>query len=345
MVERQHKDLSERDLVVLVARAGIEMYDRLATQGCDIAVASVSRYSTRSAAVAFWTRPPKFDYDRVLIVDKRVATGLTQRAVQDALVEQGVTGTYLYAATASFAMGHRHQDSYWSERLFGDHPRPAADEYILFLVGLPGSGKSLVASLLGGLPSSSICRWGDSARRVVVDRYGSLTFDNVLRLAEHEREQDGLVVAKEVLVELAAHRNARIILVDGVKNVEQCLFVSTVLKRPYLVVVVEEDEAERARYVAMRRDFDDNDPRRAGMLDAMGLGDLIASSDFTVSRVGSGVEHDGQTAALRLSDRTVQDAHSLLSWISVRGESPATLAVLRAGMEREQRRRDGQSHG
>jgi dephospho-CoA kinase len=336
----------KKTLAVLIAKSGVALLDLLPHEW-EVVVVDYSRLDQRS--VQWWSRPSAKRYDEIVIVDQNITTALTQRKLEQELRVMGVEGPVRYAGNPKSILGYRHMH-YLLEKE-GIVPKPSVEppsdiyrfnRYMVALVGLPASGKTLLRHIFSRLPGFSVYKWGKFLRSTVEGLYSPLTYENgwsmAMRFTDEVESKDRIVVAKTFLAAQEVQEDpARLMVVDGIKSREQIIYVSYALRRPAIIVRVQRDEEERQSEARKRGDFDDvNDKERLEVLRKMGAIDVMHFADFVVKTTGCATEYDAEKRGcrIRFTERFIAGMQEVLSWIFVSG-SPEQARELVCNAARE----------
>jgi len=321
----------KKTLAVLIAKSGVALLDLLPREW-EVVIADHSRLDQRS--VEWWSRPARKRYDEIVILDQNITTGLTQLRLERELRQMGIEGPVRYAGNPKSVLGYRHMDYLLTKE--GIVPKPSVEppsdiyrfnRYMVALVGLPASGKTLLRHLFSRLPGFSVYKWGKFLRSTVEGLYGQMTYENgwskAMRFTNEVESKDRIVVAKTFLAAQEVREDpASFMVVDGIKSREQIIYVSYALRRPAIIVRVHRDEKERQSEARKRGDFDDvNDSERLEVLRKMGAIDVMDFADFVVKTTGCATEYDEEMhlCRLRFTERFIAGMHEVLSWIFVSG--------------------------
>ncbi len=333
-------------LAILIAKSGVALLDLLPREW-EVAIADYSRLDQRT--VEWWSRPTGTRYDEIIIVDRNITTALTQRKIERELRAMGVEGEVRYAGNAETLLAYRHQ--HYLLKKEGLVAKPAGEplegtyrlnRYMVALVGLPASGKTILRNLFSQTPGFSCYKWGRFLVPAVEEVYGPMTEANswelVQRFTDEVEPQDKIRVARTFLEQSGVREDASpFVVVDGVKSREQLIYTSYALRRPVIIVRMERDEAERKSEAAKRGDFDDHrDEERLEVLRRMGAIGVMDFADFAVNSTGCATVYDkeARTAQIRFSERLVSDLHEVLDWAFVSNSLNATKeSVCRAAVK------------
>ncbi len=157
--------------------------------------------------------------------------------------------------------------------------------FIVAVTGMPGSGKSLVASMLSEALSCPVVSMGDAVRREVARRGLEVNARNVESVARELRERYGMAaVAYLVLDDVREAIKANgCVVVDGVRGMEEVRVFRRVA--PVCVVAVHASPATRYERMARRRRAGEGveDFRlRDEMNLRFGIGEVIALADYMI---------------------------------------------------------------
>lgn len=320
-----------RTLAVLVAKGGL-VFQNVLPPEWERVVVDYSRLDLRS--VELWTKPAYTRYDEIVIVDRGVVTGLTQCKVAQALHKLGVEGQIKFAGQAKALLGFLHQDYIITPegnlvpRSEISPSKTLNDQYLLAIVGLPATGKTMLRKILAGVDSFSVYKWGETAAEVISELYGDRSLESVARFTHEVEEEDRVYLAREFLTRTPVQSDpTRFVVVDGIKRREQIIFVSYTLKRPVIVVKVCRDEKERVREAHQRGDIDDEqDAVRLELLRAMGAIDMANFADFVVDTTRMSVSYDEEqkTCTVGLTPKFLSACHEIFSWLLLSDSLGAT---------------------
>jgi len=322
-------------LYVLIAKSAIR-YLSLLPKEAEVIVADFSRYAAGNS-LSFWSQPKEIVYDEIVIVDANVVTALTLRHIENALRAQGITGRFCYAGNPRTLMGYQHLDYIMTETGLVEKSEqfaPELDRYLLAITGLPAAGKSLLRKLFEQMGLRAY-KWGNFAVRAAETRFGNSADPYTLakRFFNEVERQDRLATAKYFLENSGVEGvDDRLIVLDGVKSIEQVIYVSYALRRPMILVAVRRDETERKQSAAERGDLDDAfDQERLEILRQMGVNRLIGAADFVVDTTGCRtVIYDG-VCQVRFTQTFVRGLGEVMLWLGMSNSlSDATEAIIKA---------------
>lgn len=155
---------------------------------------------------------------------------------------------------------------------------------ILAVTGMPGSGKSLLASELARLLNAKVVVLGDIVRAEVSRRGLPLTAGNVEMVATELRSKYGRGAVGLLAKDIISGLNAEYVVVDGVRSPEEVEIFRSIA--PTCVIAVHAAPAIRARRELSRAressiTIDDVKLRDLKNLE-YGIGDVIAMSDYMI---------------------------------------------------------------
>jgi dephospho-CoA kinase len=334
-------------LAVLIAKSGVALLDLLPREW-EVVVADYSRLDQRE--IEWWSRPSRQRYEEIIILDRNITTGLTQRKLEKAVADLGVEGPVRYAGNPVSLLGYRHQDYLLKKEGLVSKPagEPPKDiyrfnRYMVALVGLPAAGKTLCRYLFSRWPGFSVYKWGTYLRAAVEEAFGPMTPENswekVRRFTEEVEAGNRVAVARKFLGTSGIHEDpAPFAVIDGIKSREQIIYVSYATRRPVILVEVRRQEKERLAEVLKRGDLDDQigEVQRMEILAKMGALSVIDFADFVVETTGCQVNYEEATniCHLRFTEQFIRGFHEVLSWIFVSDSFEATKdLVCRASAE------------
>ncbi len=316
-------------LAILIAKSGVALLDLLPREW-EVVISDHSRLDQRG--VEFWNLPHRRRYDEIVILDQNVTTALTQRKVELALQGMGVEGPVHYAGNTMTRLAYLHQHYLLGREGLFTKTRPdlpsepyTLNKYMVCLVGLPASGKTMLRKIFSSLPYFSCYKWGEYAQGIIESNFGSMTSENswslVQRFTNEVESRDRIAVARRFLEQSGIRQDpATFAVVDGIKRREQIIYASYATRRPAIVVRVERDETERQAECLKRGDFDDwQDARRQELLRDMGALDVMDFADFVVKTTGNSVVYDGlaHTCRVNFGMDFIAGIHELFSWLFV----------------------------
>jgi dephospho-CoA kinase len=172
---------------------------------------------------------------------------------------------------------------------------------IIAVTGMPGSGKSLVSSMISKMLSCPVISMGDAVRREVSRRGLEVTARNVEMVAKELREKYGMAAVAK-LVEEDVRKYIQVgewVVVDGVRGLEEVSVFAAIA--PTCVVAVHASPATRhERLLARKRpgetphDFILRDKYNL----KFGIGEVIALADFMIINEWGLAELESQVKGL-----------------------------------------------
>jgi dephospho-CoA kinase len=164
---------------------------------------------------------------------------------------------------------------------------------IIMVTGLPGSGKTVFSKVAEtmGIP---VFRMGDVLREYAVEKGLDTTDETLGRLSLELRERYGRAVIAERTFEKIMGTNADIVVVEGLRNVEEFFFFREKAQNTVLVAI---HASPNTRYARLRERGRSDDPSRwEDFLTRdqrelnLGLGTVIALSDIILINDGKTIE-------------------------------------------------------
>ncbi len=160
---------------------------------------------------------------------------------------------------------------------------------LICIVGMPGSGKSLVAEVARelGLP---VYNMGDVVREETLKRYGRIMPDLMVEVSKILRNEYGEeVVALRTIERIDSSKE--VIVVDGVRSLRE-VSVFKNYAREVVVVAVHASPKTRFNRIRSRRRPGDPDKwsefvKRDHIELSFGIGDVIALADYMIVNEGS----------------------------------------------------------
>ena len=123
---------------------------------------------------------------------------------------------------------------------------------------MPASGKSEAVQLAKetGLP---VIRMGDMVWEETKRQGRALTDKNVGDVANHMREQHGMDIwAKRTVEKIRTMKPSSLLVIDGVRNLEELLFFKKELGEDFFVIAIDATEEQRRKRAVMRGRTDDS---------------------------------------------------------------------------------------
>ena len=156
---------------------------------------------------------------------------------------------------------------------------------LVLVTGMPGSGKSVVASMLSRILDAPVYSMGDIVRREVARRGMELTVENIERVARELRREMGMAAVAKLLLHELQGVDAGIVVVDGVRSLDE-VEVLRGAGRPCIVAVHASPLTRYRRMMARARrgDIDGwNSFRMRDMANlSYGIGGVIAMADYMI---------------------------------------------------------------
>ncbi|MEB3861812.1 MAG: AAA family ATPase [Desulfurococcales archaeon] len=156
---------------------------------------------------------------------------------------------------------------------------------LVLVTGMPGSGKSVVASMLARILDAPVYSMGDIVRREVARRGMELTVENIERVARELRREMGMAAVAKLLLKELRGIHASIVVVDGVRSLDE-VEVLRGAGRPCIVAVHASPLTRYRRMMARARrgDIDGwNSFRMRDMANlSYGIGGVIAMADYMI---------------------------------------------------------------
>jgi len=319
-------------LAVLIAKSGVELLNcNIVSPDWEVAIADFSRMDQRE--VTWWSYPQKNKYSEILVFDRNLTTALTQLHIERSIRNLGIRGPVKYVGNEKTLLAYRHQDYLLKKE--GVVPKENApvqdayqiDKYMIALVGLPASGKTLLRNIFSQMDGFSVYKWGDYVKQEIESRYGEMNWANVQRFTEEVEAKDKIVVARRFVS--SVKDDSPFMVVDGIKSREQIIYASYALQRPVIVISVRRDENERQREAEKRGDFDDSvDSERLNLLRNIGALDVVNFADFIVNTTGCSVKYENDVCRIKFPEGFVSGMHEVLSWIFVSNKFEATKRIV-----------------
>ncbi len=310
-------------LGVLIAKSGVELLNcNIISSEWEVAIADFSRMDQRE--VSWWSFPQEKKYDEILVFDRNLTTALTQLHIERSIRELGIAGPIKYVGNEKTLLAYRHQNYLLNLKKKEIVPKenfPAQDtyhidKYMIAVVGLPASGKTLLRNIFSQLDGFSVYKWGDYVKQEIESRYGEMSWTNVQRFTDEIEMKDKIVVARRFVS--SVKDDSPFMVVDGIKSREQIVYVSYALQRPVIVISVKRDEKERQGEAEKRADFDDSvDLERLNLLRKIGALDVVNFADFVVNTTGCSIEYEQNACHINLPDELTAGLHEALSWLFV----------------------------
>ena len=163
---------------------------------------------------------------------------------------------------------------------------------ILAFTGMPFSGKSEAVSLARNR-GYFVSRMGDLVWEETKRQGLVLTDENVGRIASEMRKTKGKDIwAKRTVEKIKGYNASKILIIDGIRNIEEVRYFKNNLSTDFILVTVHADESLRYQRAIARRRVDDSmaidkikerDRREIGW----GLDKVINAADITITNNGA----------------------------------------------------------
>lgn len=161
----------------------------------------------------------------------------------------------------------------------------------VLVTGMPGSGKSIVASTARelGIP---VYTMGDVVREETLKRYGTVTPELMVETSRKLREEYGEDVVAVRTLERIIRENplAKVVLIDGVRSVIEV----EVFRKMGDVVIIAVHASPKTRFERLRKRGRPGDPsnfeefKKRDMVElGFGLGSVIALADYMIVNEGT----------------------------------------------------------
>ena len=166
---------------------------------------------------------------------------------------------------------------------------------IIAFAGMPFSGKSEAVKIAKEL-NIPVIRMGDMIWEETKSRGLELSDKNVGTIANNMRKEHGMDIwAKRTLEKIKSIQDVELLVIDGVRNIEEIETFEKELGKGFLLVGVQVSDEERYKRAMSRgREDDSQDINLIKERDkrelSWGLGSVIASADIVVSNEGTAEE-------------------------------------------------------
>jgi len=163
---------------------------------------------------------------------------------------------------------------------------------IIAFAGMPFSGKSEAVQIAKD-SNISVFRMGDAVWDEVKNRGLELNDKNVGMIADKMRKEHGMDIwARRTLDKIKSLDEADIVVIDGIRNVEEIDRFKKELGKDFVVIAIEaSDESRYGRAQSRGRQDDSKDLEKIKERDKRelrwGLDAVIASADIVISNEGS----------------------------------------------------------
>ena len=157
---------------------------------------------------------------------------------------------------------------------------------------MPFSGKSEAVQIAKDL-NISVVRMGDAVWDEIKNRGLELNDKNVGMIADKMRKDHGMDIwARRTLNKIKSLDEANIVVIDGIRNVEEIDRFKKELGKDFVVIAIEaSDESRYERAQSRGRQDDSKDSKKIKERDKRelrwGLGIVIASADIVISNEGN----------------------------------------------------------
>jgi len=159
---------------------------------------------------------------------------------------------------------------------------------IIAFTGMPFSGKSEAVKIAKDM-NIPVIRMGDMVWEETKNQGLKLNDENVGIIANDFRKDYGMDIwAKKTLEKIKSLENIEILVIDGIRNVEEIKTFETALGKKFILIAVEvSDETRYKRAMTRNRKDDSKDIDLVKKRDkrelSWGLGNVIASSDIVIT--------------------------------------------------------------
>ena len=163
---------------------------------------------------------------------------------------------------------------------------------IIAFTGMPASGKSeaVVIAKDKGIP---VVRMGDLVWEETKRQGKTLDDKNVGTIASNMREKHGMDIwARRTVEKIHSFKKSPLLVIDGVRNVEEIEYFKKELGRDFLVIAIDAPDALRRKRAISRgrtddsknlKDLEERDKREI----QWGLKKVIAEADIIIPNIGS----------------------------------------------------------
>ena len=162
---------------------------------------------------------------------------------------------------------------------------------VIAFAGMPFSGKSEAVKIAKDM-DIPVIRMGDMIWEETKNRGLELTDKNVGTIANNMRKEHGMDIwAKRTLDKIKSTKEAEILVIDGVRNIEEIETFEKELGEKFILIAVDvTDETRYKRAMNRGREDDSQDIKLIKERDkrelSWGLGNVIASADVVISNEG-----------------------------------------------------------
>ena len=162
---------------------------------------------------------------------------------------------------------------------------------VIAFAGMPFSGKSEAVKIAKDM-NIPVIRMGDMIWEETKNRGLELTDKNVGTIANNMRKEHGMDIwAKRTLDKIKSTKETKILVIDGVRNIEEIETFEKELGEKFILIAVDvSDETRYKRAMNRGREDDSQDIKLIKERDkrelSWGLGNVIASADVVISNEG-----------------------------------------------------------
>lgn len=159
------------------------------------------------------------------------------------------------------------------------------EKLAIAITGMPGSGKSYIAKLISDRLNAPIFSMGDIVREEVLSRGLPLTLENVEKIATQLRKEKGNNAVALLLLERLNSYNKNIVLIDGVRGIEEL----KILREKFKICLIAVHASPIKRLIRLKernresKEITWNDLFFRDMKNLeYGIGNVIALSDYMI---------------------------------------------------------------
>ncbi|MCK4365492.1 MAG: flagellar hook-basal body complex protein FliE [Thermoplasmatales archaeon] len=162
---------------------------------------------------------------------------------------------------------------------------------VIAFAGMPFSGKSEAVKIAKDM-NIPVIRMGDMIWEETKNRGLELSDKNVGTIANNMRKEHGMDIwAKRTLDKIKSTKDTKILVIDGVRNIEEIETFEKELGEKFILIAVDvTDETRYKRAMNRGREDDSQDIKLIKERDkrelSWGLGNVIASADVIISNEG-----------------------------------------------------------
>jgi len=179
---------------------------------------------------------------------------------------------------------------------------------LIFITGMPGAGKSIVADVARRL-GLKVFSLGDVVREEARRLGLEPTMDNLLKIASKLREEYGSGAVALKLAEKLKNLDDCAVVIEGARSLSEVEILAKALKSDYVVIAVH--ASPRTRFERLRLRARHDDPRsweefvkRDFQELEFGIGSLIALADFML--VNESTREALESEALKILENVVR---------------------------------------